>query len=240
MLRGLLRVASLAALCLGLAPVSSIGNDRSQPAPLGHFRFDGNDKNDGKGEAKFYRQNTEFKDNALYLNGRYELDGQPGGFRALCRTPAIDYETFTVVLRLKAEDFSLSKSNLLTGGTSCRWFCLKRSEAGNLVVTLNNHVFSHEIKGATLEEGKWVVVACAVDVPHRKVLACLNGKIAAKIDLPREFDLEVVKSKWKDSDKVWSFADHSNACVFHGLVDEFLIYDRVLRPEELEKIALRP
>ena len=61
----------------------------------------------------------------------------------------------------------------MTGGTFYRWFGLERSEAGNLRVTFNNGDYKHEVDGAKLEPGKWLVVACAVDIPKRKVLAYL-------------------------------------------------------------------
>ncbi len=223
----------------GKKAVVPVGDAKEKPFDgglLARFRFNGNAKNEGQGEAKFELQNTQFKDNALFLNGKYEFGGDKDGYRAVCSTPKIDYTTFTVALRLKAKGFNLG-TNLLTGGTNYRWFGMHRSNAGNLVVTLNNQAFAHEIKGATLDEGKWLVVACGVDIPKRKIIACLNGKKVAHIDLPKEFELEIVKAQL-GGDKVWSFTNYSNGNVFHGLVDELLIYDRTLNVEELEKLPL--
>jgi RNA polymerase sigma factor (sigma-70 family) len=214
--------------------------------PLAHFRFDGDAKNEGKGEAEFDLQNTEFKENALYLNGKHEhfrLNGKivPNfGFRAICTTPKMNYESFAVALRFKAESFEGQKINLFTGGRTHRWFGMERSPHGNLVVTLNNGRFIHEIKGAALEAGKWTVVACSVDVPGRKVIAYLNEKKVADVDLPKDFEIDVAKSEKKDSDKRWSFTNYSKAYMFHGLADELLIYGRSLSIEELGKVPLRP
>src|SRR5262249_53539899 len=50
----------------------------------------------------------------------------------------------------------------------------------------------NEVEGAALEAGKWTVVACSVDVPGRKVIVFLNGKQVADVDLPKDFELDVV------------------------------------------------
>jgi Concanavalin A-like lectin/glucanases superfamily len=226
--------------CTAALAAPALKDDKSPVKPLAHFRFAGNAKNEVKGEAEFELKNTEFKDNALSLNGVYEHNGRADGYRAVCKTPKLDYEKFTAALRFKAEEFGEGKSNLLTGGTLYRWFGLERSRGGNLVVTLNNRDFHKEVDGAALEKGKWVVVACSVDVPARKAVAAVNGKKVAVIDLPKDFKVAVAESKEKDADKVWSFTNYSNGNVFHGLVDELLIYGRALTAEELEKIPLRP
>lgn len=233
-------------LCVVLAPTSSSAQEQAQSAPLAHFRFAAKAKNEGKGTATFDLKNTEFKDDALYLNGKFGYGGEVA-YRAVCKTPALDYSTFTVALRFKAEDFTpyqinkitATKTNLLTGGILYRWFGMNRSQAGNLVVTLNNQAFAYEIKGAALEKGKWTMVACAVDLPNHKITVCLNGKKVAEIAIPKDFKLTIIDAKEKESEKVWSFTNHSNGNVFHGLVDELLIFDRVLPAKEMEKITLR-
>lgn len=237
-----LGMVSFLALCLGSASLEVVQAGDDAAAPLALFRFNGNAKNEGRGDAKFELKNAPFKDNALYLNGKYEFDAdKKDAFHAVCLTPMIDYQTYTVALRVRAEDFGLGdKSNLFTGGNSYRWFGLERALDGKLVVTLNNGAFKHEIKDTALDKGKWFVVACSVDVPKRSVLTYLNGKQVAAIDLPKDFEVEVLKSDQKDSDKVWSFSNLSNANVFFGLADELHIYGRALSAKELEKLPLRP
>jgi hypothetical protein len=193
-----------------------------------------------KGHPKFEHSHTEFRDKALYLNGRYELAKEPGGYHALCKTPRLDYKSYTVALRFKAEEFGPGKGNLITGGTATRWFGLERSLDGKLVVTLNNHRFKKELDGPALEAGKWTVVACSVDIPGRKVIASLNGEILAEFELPEGFEPTVAGGRFRDSDKVWTFSDHSNGNTLHGLVDELMIYGRAMSAAELKKIPLRP
>jgi hypothetical protein len=156
------------------------------------------------------------------------------------RTPKLNYSAFTVALRFKAEEFDRTKRNLLTGGTSHRWFGLPRSDAGNLTVTMNNQRFSQEVRGAALSAGKWTLVACSVDLPGRKVVAYLNGKKVGDIDLSAGFKLDVVTSRVKEADKEWSFTNYSNGTVLHGLVDELIIYGKALGDRELAVVPLRP
>ena len=65
---------------------------------------------------------------------------------------------------------------------------------GNLTITLNNQRFSHEIKNAAIHENKWTVIVCGVDLSERKLLMYLNGKQAARIDLPEGFKLDIAAS----------------------------------------------
>ena len=52
---------------------------------------------------------------------------------------------------------------------------MSRSPAGNLTITLNNQDYSHEIKDAALEPGKWTVVACGVNLTDRKIIVFLGA-----------------------------------------------------------------
>jgi hypothetical protein len=245
-------------------------DDKLVPGSLTHYRFNGNAKDANNRNPDFELQNTEFKDNALFLNGIYELSAEQPGYRAICKTSGLDIERFTVALRFKSEPFRLTSgeikpfpTNLFTGGVDkYRWFGLERSQRGNLEIMLNNSLFHKEIKGAVLNHKKWNVVACSVDIPARKVITAVNGKPSGVIELPNDFKyfdlpnevggVELPKEIYatrdrlkiqlmnKDTEKEWSFANYSNGSCFHGLVDELLIFGRALTAEELERIPLRP
>ncbi len=212
----------------------------TQSTPYALFQFNGNTTNKGTGKATFELRNTRFQNNALYLNGKYEHGPEHGGFHAVCSTPAVPYETFTVALRFKAEVFTSGKNNLITGGTSARWFSLCRSEAGHLVITLNNQDYQHEIKGVTLDKDKWTEIACGVDIPQHKISVFLNKKNVDNIVLPSSFTLQTGDAEDKDADKNWSFTNYSNADVFQGWVDELRIYDHCLSDGELAALSLHP
>lgn len=225
----------LTAFGLGLSVVGGAGHDGIQP-PLAHFHFNGNASNVGKGDAEFELSNTVFNAHSLYLNGQYEL-GDENGFRAVCRTPYLSYAAFTVGVRFKAEEFAAGKTSIVVGGTAARWFGMHRAESGNLTITLNNQDQVYEVKDAPLVEGKWIAVACGVDLPARRIVAYIDGREAARFELSKDFALQVVGSDAERRDKVWSFADYSNGNVFHGFVDELIIHNRVLTDDEFQAIT---
>ena len=212
---------------------------------LAHYRFDGDAKDATNKNGEFSLNNTEFRDNALYLNGIYEKSGASNGYLASCIIPGLNYEKFSVAMRFKADELIRRKNNLITCGRSYRWFGLEQSPNGKLQVTFNNGRFRKEIEGASLEAGKWTVVACSVDVGGRIVNVALDGKRVATLDLSEDFMLDVVKDSteqnWKGTgDRDWLFTNYGNGNVFHGLVDELIIYGSALDADELEKIPLQP
>jgi hypothetical protein len=220
-------------------PVPDRGDDPPQAEALARFCFNGDAKDETRNNPHFELNNTQFKNNALYLNGIYD-GGNKNGYRAICKTPKLDYTQFTVAIRFKAEEFGQRKDNLFTGGIAYRWFGMSRSAAGNLTITLNNGRFAHEIKGAAIDPGKWIVIACGVDLGKRRIAVYVNGKEAADIELPKDFRLAIMDSDAKDRDKVWSFTNYSNANAFHGLVDELIIYGKMLSAKEFARIPLSP
>jgi hypothetical protein len=58
---------------------------------------------------------------------------------------------------------------------------------------------------------------------------------AADIDLPKNFKLEVLDTRFKDADKKWTFTNYSIGSTFHGLVDGLIIYGKMLPPEKLAR-----
>ena len=239
MLKTFISLLCIGVLGLCLSSVVLAAESGPQPPLLAHYRFNGDATDEIKGNPDFELKNTAFKQNALYLNGQYEFGAEQKGYRAVCKTPQLNFSAFTVVIRFKTEAFSQQKNNLFTGGTSARWFGLNRSQTGNLTVTLNNQEFSQEIPKAAISKEKWTPVACGMDVAEHKIVAYLNGKKAAVIDLPKSFKFDIDKDA-EDNDKVWSFTNYSNASVFHGLVDEVIIYGKLLSSKEFEQLSVTP
>ncbi|HUQ68662.1 MAG TPA: CAP domain-containing protein [Planctomycetaceae bacterium] len=228
-----------AATCMAFFGASLLPSARGEtppPSPLAHFTFNGHVRNEAPGAAHWDLRSTEFKDDALHLNGIYEFGPNAGGYHAVCKTPALEFTTFTVTLRYKAESFSddPARRNLLVGGTAYRWFTVERSQAGNLQITFNGRKFARELDKTPLEVGKWTVVSCGVDLAAKRVTAYLDGKPAGDFSLPDDFRLEIVGSKQEAADKVWSFVNYSNTNLFHGLVDELIIHNRMLSAEEIQ------
>jgi hypothetical protein len=90
---------------------------------------------------------------------------------------------------------------------------------------------------APLEENKWTVVGCGVDLAARRIVAYLNGKRAADVNLPKDFKLNIIGSAFEDDDKGWSFTNYSIASVFEGYIDDLIIYNRLLSSEEFSKMT---
>ena len=218
-------------------------NTADQSAPpglLARYLFNGDAKDATRQNFKFRTQYTQFIDNALYLFDGVQEGGQIAGSRpydARCEIPQLDYQRFSVALRIKPEAFWFHNRNLLSGGKWNRWFGLHYGDEV-LHVTFNNHSFEREIKNAKLEIGKWSVLACSVDIPGHTVTVVVNGGKPETVTLPADFALDVLIDKNNVREKMFTFIDHSNASNFRGFVDEFLVYGRALNAEELAKVPL--
>jgi len=209
-----------------------------EPVPLAHFRFGVSATNQAKGNAHWRLENTAFREDSLYLNGEYAMmddRDKAGGYVAVCETPEFQYKAFTVFIRFKAADFVGHHVNLLTGGTATRWFGLNRSATGFLTITLNNQIFSRDFSNAPINENQWNVVGCGIDFPAGKTVIYLNGNQVADFDLSKEFKLTVVNSARRDTDKVWTFTNYANGNVFHGFINELVLYDRLLSADEFKQ-----
>ncbi len=223
-----------------LVGIGSVALAQTPPEPLAHFRFDGNANNEVKGTRSFFLKNTEFRENALYLNGKYDFRGPADAYKAYFLTESLDYNSFAVALRFKAEDFTYLKTNLITGGSNYRWFSMGLSPKGNLMIALNNGRFKFEADGAVLAPNKWMVAAFSMDLASQTFLVTLDGILVGEGRLPDDFVVDAASLDIKGSDKRWFFTNYSNARVFHGLVDELIIYGRGLSEGEIRNIPLRP
>ena len=90
----------LASIVAAMSPIVAQVTSQADPAPgsMAHFRFDGDGKDAHAGNRPFVLKNTEFREDALYLNGKYEWGAEKGGYQAVCVTPKLDYNHFTVAL----------------------------------------------------------------------------------------------------------------------------------------------
>jgi hypothetical protein len=220
-------------------PVTASGKTALERAILAQFHFDG-DASDSSGRDHWFSlKNTVFKDNALYLNGEYEYGSGTDGYRAQCEFPELNYDGFTVALRFKSESFAGTRNTFLVGGTSYRWFSLSRSPQGSLQIGLNNQDLMRAVADTRIDEDRWYVVMCGVDLKEGQIVAYLDRKKVAEITLPRDFKLRAATSDRGGSDKLWLFTNYSNGSVFHGLIDEFMVFDRMLTSDEFAEAAGR-
>jgi len=196
---------------------------------IGRFTFDGPTPDPGAQIRNATQQNG-----ALQLNGEYE-NRKPPGYRAVFSTPDLDYTRFTVAARLYPER---EKDVLLVGGTGYRWLSLRWLSATSLTLFMNNQRFNHTISGVDIPLQQWVTLSVSCDLSAKQVVVYVNGKNAARVALPNDFKLEVIGSRAEKSDKVWTPTNYSNGTAFKGLLDELVVYNRVLSDQEIAALRL--
>jgi hypothetical protein len=215
----------------------------SQSGLLARYSFNGNGKDDTGLNPDFDLVNTEFVANTLYLNGLYEHNQARTGYRAIAQTSRLNYQTFSIVLRFKLAKprKGASQPNLITGGTSFRWFGIRFSDTGGgkLIVYFNNGDTAARVEGTVIRPEVWTVVVCTVDLPNHRVVTYQDGKNVGPIDLPNNFELDALKQDFKGGDKVWSFTDYSDGDVFHGWVDDLAVYGSVLTDDDVARLTVR-
>jgi hypothetical protein len=207
------------------------------PVPSGRFTFDGKPN-----IGTVVLSNAVIRDSALYLNGVYSSDYwrdgiTNGGYTAVFRPTKIDYQAFTIVVKLKPESFSVGRNTLLVGGASCRWLALTIDEQGHLELSLNNRRFRHTVQDVTMQTNQWIAAAVSFSLNTRKVVIYLNGKRVDEVSLQEDFVLDVMNDqKWKDYDQVWTFTNYSYCGTFQGLVAGLLAFDTILTDDQVRQL----
>ena len=203
---------------------------------LAHFEFNGDGKDSTGNNPEFTLKNTEFIDNALYLNGVYEYSAIGSGYHATVPVPLMSYQTFSFAIRFKLASprKGASQPNLITGGTSYRWFGLRFSDASGdkLIAYLDNGDYAQRMEGTKIKTNTWTTIVCTVDLPLRRIVLYQDGKIAGIMMLPKDFVLDVLSSDTGGTDKAWTFTNYSNSDIFYGWVDDLALYDRILTADE--------
>lgn len=210
--------------------VAGLVTGLESPTLLARFRFDGDMKDSSGKNTAVTVKNAIFKENALYVNGKY--DGNPDeAERALTcriRTPSMSDTRFVVAMRFKA--FRLRDPEyrtILCGGAERRWFRLASSERRKLTVSLNDGRSRHQTS-VEVKTREWYTVVCEFDLGARLLQIRVNGKDLKPIKLTADGIRGV-----PDSEKVWSFASNAKSgSVFHGLVDELVVYDGAFWPHK--------
>lgn len=211
---------------------------------LAYYQFDSS-PNDSIGRSgPFALKNTQYSDNGLYLNGIYLVPKTEGeGYESISFIEDLDYEEFSVRLKFYSLGFDdtnrnwdSDKCNILVGGTAYRWFALRRNEDSNLELTLNNQEFRSVFRNAEIDAKKWHEIICSVDIRNRVINTMLDGSELGKIHLPVNFTLEVLGSKFEDSDKEFTFTNYGCNTVFYGYIKYLQIFGKALFLDEMRAI----
>ncbi len=215
---------------------------------IADYRFDGNAEDMTGNNLPMTLKNTQFVDNTLYLNGRYEYSND--GYIATAKINKLSYSHFSVSVdfySLGQTPENLEKKpegtqiNIITGGTSYRWFGLRYSNVtssnGHLELTLNNGDYVHTFGQVPFEPNKWHSVIVSVDLENRTISTLFDGNQLDNIILDEGFSLRVVGSTSEESDKVITFANYSNGVVFYGYIDNLKVFDRALSVSEMKTVG---
>lgn len=213
---------------------------------LAHYKFDADGSDSCCVSDPFQLSNTKFVKDTLYLNGCYEHGGD-FGYRAIANLPGLNYKSFTISLEFKPLDpsrrtniltrlFNLSfedTGNIITGGTSHRWFGIRRNRKGALEITLNNQDYVHTYESVYVNNEAWNRITCCVDLENMLIRTFFNGKGLEDVHLPSDFVLSVLGSRSEDSDEQLTFTNYSNGKTFTGYVDNLRVFDCSLDDEDV-------
>ena len=187
------------------------------------FRFD-EDAHDELNPAKAPNgRNLTFRDGAMEYNGR--ISGTQMSYVSL-PSPRLPLRTFSFAVRFKP-DPSLSGKGYMV---------LRSDAAGKLELAVeSNGRLGLNVAGKRVWIGSekfepldWTTIACGVDLDQGTLTAYIDGRKAAEESLP--LSLDPVRDEV--ATRYWYFLAMQSSRSFHGLVDELLIFDRMLSPEE--------
>ena len=208
---------------------------------VAYYQFDNNDGVDTLGLSQLMQlQNVSFVNSTLQLNGQYQNDGSGNGYVATAYINNFSYQNFTISLDFNSNTFTgvinnFTSSNVLTGGTSYRWFGL-RYNTGHLELTLNNQAYSHLFSTSSLTAGSWHNIICSFDLPNKLVRTYFDGQFLEDVVLPVDFVLDVIGSSAESTDKKFSFTNYSNGQTFNGVVDNLRVYNKTLNGSEIQNL----
>lgn len=205
------------------------GAKPEQPKIIARFGFDGDLKDSSGKDTKVIAKKPAFKDGSLYVNGKQAkgvLFPSEGPYRI--KTPQMNAERFTVAMRFRAYRIKDPEYHtILCAGGKRPWFRLANSSEGRLQVILNGS--AKHLTSLKLKSRQWYDVVCQFDLNAGVMLLQVNGKQLDSIRLP-DAGLKIEG----DADKTWSFSTtQGTPSVFHGRIDEFVVYDNAFWPGPL-------
>ncbi len=95
--------------------------------------------------------------------------------------------------------------------------CIAETPEGN--VTINGPVIEHR---------RWYQLA--VTWENRKLSMYVDGKLVGSRDLPGEIEMDLAS-------RFWIGANMHGSCQFQGAMDEIMVFDRALTPQEIERLS---
>lgn len=188
-------------------------------------------------------ENTEFRNNALYLNGLYHYD-EDNGYKASTAKLDMDYSALSVSFSFNAIAFDKYEARyphrrvtLLAGGAGARWLLIEKDfTKDNINVSFNNYRQKFTFENVGLTTGEWHKLAFSFNVSEKKLLLLLDGRLLGEKSLPSDFVIDVAERSSSESNKHLMFTNYSNGNVFYGYIKELNIANKFLDETELKEL----
>lgn len=201
----------------------------ASPGSIGRWTFDTDHEPDA------FLQNAPVVNGMVKLDGFYIRSGKEPGSCLSVRCAKLDYEHFTVAIRLVPER---EGDYLLVGGEGYRWLAIRLTALNELEASINNGRGRWKMRIPKVKLGKPMTVAVSADVASHKLVVYLNGKKEESIKLDDGTKFDVAATSANESDKVWTCTNFSNGSTFKGSVDEIEVFDRALADNEVNQLKI--
>jgi len=151
-----------------------------------------------------------------------------------------EHEAVTIIVSLRVEGFDRWLSSIfLTDGFESGELHWQLSDIGELILGMSGGSPKHTLFSKPVikpqDLGRWLKLALTVDTESGEVFQYLDG---ARVHKGRYMSLEPIRfgdvemGNWRSK--------HSNRSIrsLNGVIDEFLLFDRVLSEEEIRRLSL--
>jgi len=227
---------------MGLATLLALLAGRSElraqvtPQVLASYTFEGSAIDVSSNSPSMTLTNAPFIENALFLNGIFGPN-DTNGYLALAPVPGLSYDSFTFRLEFKPASFTNSFINLVSAGPAFRWLGLS-VEFGVLSLRLNltNINWLFQFPEAQVATNDWNQIIVSLNASTGRILVFLNNNRLREVQLNPGFRFNAVGTPSEQAEKVFNFNNNGNATSFHGLIDNFKIYNRALSETEIGQL----
>jgi len=198
---------------------------------VGYWPLDGNGKDEsGNGNDAELENGANWSDNG-WVNGAVEVDGVDGHV-VVDSTFELTTDTITVIARINGWK-TIDWSGIVVGRSGTP-FWMGVSATNTLTYVWNNNYGDTWGWGGAPEipENKWALVAIAIgpDKATSYIYHKDADKLESEVNGITHIEQTVMNIKF-------GWDECCGARFFEGLIDEVMIYDRTLNPDEIKRLA---
>ncbi|WP_161991892.1 LamG-like jellyroll fold domain-containing protein [Flagellimonas algicola] len=162
--------------------------------------------------------------------------------------PYTDKQSFSIQIWIKTLPDAIMGSPIIgnkkANKPDSKGWQLYTSENGAWALNLHDGKSQYDYrptaKRQQVNDGKWHQIAFAINQDKEEVWMYLDGNNVAIYNTPGIGDFQTeLATVVGGSDEKWEYGSYAQWNAFNGFVDEVKIWDRVVRPEEIQKQYLR-